>query len=52
MEGNWLISGDMRVNRVLDRDEVLDINKRAGVRDLPTQEELMRYLRSVKGILD
>ena len=44
MQGNWLISGDMKVNRILDRDEVKRINAEAGVEDLPTEAELKEYL--------
>jgi hypothetical protein len=40
MTGNWLISGEMKVNRVLDRSEVNAINEAAGVKDLPTLSEL------------
>ena len=40
MTGEWLISGDMKVNRVLDRSEVNAINEAAGVKDLPTLSEL------------
>ena len=36
MQGNWLISGQMKVNRVLDADEVKKLNKEAGAEDLPT----------------
>jgi hypothetical protein len=35
MTGNWLIGGDMRVNRVLTDDEVRAINDAHGVADLP-----------------
>ena len=38
MQGNWLIGGDMRVNRVLTDDEVKAINEAAGVADLPRRE--------------
>jgi hypothetical protein len=41
MEGNWLISGEMKVVRELSRDEVKEINKRNGTEDLPTESELM-----------
>ena len=44
MEGQWLISGDMKVNRVLDRDEVKRINAEAGFEDLPTEAELKEQL--------
>lgn len=40
MQGNWLISGQMKINRVLDADEVKRLNKEAGVKDLPTLKEL------------
>lgn len=40
--GDWLISDRIKVNRLLDRDEVQDINKRAGVSDLPTIDQLIR----------
>lgn len=36
MQGNWLISGEMKVNRVLDADEVKRLNDEAGTSDLPT----------------
>jgi hypothetical protein len=35
MQGNWLIGGDMKVNRVLTDEEVMAINEAAGVADLP-----------------
>lgn len=35
MTGDWLIGGDMRVNRVLNPEEVAAINSAAGVADLP-----------------
>jgi len=35
MSGNWLISGGMKVNRVLGDDEVKAINDAHGVADLP-----------------
>jgi len=35
MTGNWLIGGDMRVNRVLTDEEVKAINDAHGVADLP-----------------
>lgn len=40
MQGNWLISGEMKVNRILDAEEVKKLNKEAGVEDLPTLSEL------------
>lgn len=38
MTGNWMIGGDMRVNRILTDDEVKAINDAAGVADLPRRE--------------
>ena len=35
MTGNWIISGDMKVNRVLTDQEVKEINKKAKAKDLP-----------------
>lgn len=35
MTGNWIISGAMRVNRVLDDNEVAKLNQPSGVSDLP-----------------
>lgn len=42
MTGEWLIGGQMRVNRVLGDDEVRAINEAAGVSDLPRLSELQR----------
>ena len=39
MEGNWIISGDLKVNRVLSNEEVDQINRQAGVSDLPRVED-------------
>lgn len=38
MTGNWLIGGEMRVNRVLTDEEVASINSAAGLSDLPRVE--------------
>jgi hypothetical protein len=38
MTGDWLIGGNMRVNRVLTDNEVRAINEAAGVSDLPRVE--------------
>lgn len=46
MTGNWLIGGSMKVNRVLPYDEVKAINEASGVSDLPSLEELQRFLES------
>lgn len=40
MTGNWLISGSMKVNRVLPDEEVERINKEAGVKDLPRENPM------------
>lgn len=41
MQGNWLISGQMKINRVLDDDEVKAVNEAAGTSDLPRMAELL-----------
>jgi hypothetical protein len=38
MTGNWLISGSMKVNRILSDEEVRSINAEAGAADLPRQK--------------
>ena len=38
MTGNWLISGAIKVNRVLSDEEVRAINGRVGTADLPRQQ--------------
>lgn len=38
MTGSWLISGEMRVNRILTDEEVNEINKKDGVYDLKRNE--------------
>lgn len=35
MTGSWIISGEMKVNRVLTEQEVAEINKKGGGKDLP-----------------
>ena len=40
MTGDWMISGNMRINRVLTDEEVKQINGSSGVNDLPRQEPL------------
>ena len=45
-DGNWIISGQMRINRVLDDDEVLAINEAAGMQDLPRLSQLMAKSQS------
>ena len=40
MKGNWIISGNMKVNRILGDEEVKLINQRAGVQDLPRLKDL------------
>lgn len=39
MTGNWMISGGMKVNRLLHDDEVKALNARAGLADLPRLHE-------------
>ncbi len=41
MEGNWIISGSMKVNKILTRSEQKKILKKNGVEDLPTLPELI-----------
>jgi hypothetical protein len=40
MTGNWIISGNMMINRVLSDDEVKAINAKGGYADLPRLSEL------------
>lgn len=40
MTGEWLIGGQMKVNRILGDDEVRAVNEAAGVSDLPRLSEL------------
>lgn len=40
MTGEWLIGGELKVNRILSDDEVKKINDAAGVADLPRLGEL------------
>jgi hypothetical protein len=40
MTGEWLISGAIKVNRVLTDDEVIEINAKAGVADLPRRPKV------------
>ena len=49
MTGNWLISGGLKVNRVLSDDEVKEINDQAGVADLPRLRDLKASDRYADG---
>ena len=40
MTGNWIISGQMKVNRILPDHEVEAINKKAGTADLPRLKKI------------
>ena len=40
MTGNWLIGGELKINRVLSDKEVKSINDKAGVADLPRLKDL------------
>ena len=40
MTGNWLIGGELKINRILPDKEVKNINDRAGVADLPRLKDL------------
>jgi hypothetical protein len=35
MTGNWIISGAMKITRILSDEEVIELNKKSGVSDLP-----------------
>ncbi len=41
---NWVVGGNMKVNRVLSRDEVKTIQEQEGVKDLPYKEEVESIL--------
>lgn len=41
MTGEWLIGGELKINRVLDDAEVKSINDAAGVEDLPRYSDFM-----------
>lgn len=40
MEGDWIISGSVKVNRILTDEEVENINRKGGTSDLPRKEPL------------
>ena len=40
----WVVGGDMKVNRVLGRDEALSVQKEMGVKDLPLRSEVENIL--------
>lgn len=40
MSGNWIISGAMKVNKILTDEEVEQINNSNGVEDLPRKQPL------------
>ena len=41
MEGNWMIGGSMKINRVLDTREIKSIQKTTKIYDLPTLPEVI-----------
>ena len=41
---NWVVGGNMRVNRVLSKDEVKTIQQQEGVKDLPYKDEVENIL--------
>ena len=41
---NWVVGGNMKVNRVLSRDEVKAIQQQEGVKDLPYKKEVENIL--------
>lgn len=52
MKGEWLIGGSMKVLRVLTDAEVVEINKAAGVSDLPRRDDLEVEARGRKGFME
>ena len=42
MQGDWLIGGGMKINRVLSNDEVAALNAQRGVSDLPRIDDLLQ----------
>tara|TARA_E500000331_G_scaffold111324_2_gene108449 strand:+ start:3113 stop:4849 length:1737 start_codon:yes stop_codon:yes gene_type:complete len=42
MQGNWLISGSMKINKSLSPSEVKQVGKDTGIPDLPTLPEVMQ----------
>jgi len=42
MLGNWIISGQIKVNKLLSDSEISAINEKAGVKDIPSLPQLMR----------
>jgi hypothetical protein len=48
MTGNWIISGNMKVNRILSDDEVKSINNKAGVADLPRMPDFEKAQKEAK----
>ena len=42
MRGNWLIGGDMKVNRILTPSEVKDLGLETGTEDLPLLPDLIK----------
>lgn len=42
MTGEWLIGGELKINRILDDAEVKAINDAAGVEDLPRYSDFMK----------
>jgi hypothetical protein len=46
MTGNWIISGQMKVNRILPDHEVEAINKKAGTADLPRLKKINEIAKS------
>lgn len=41
MQGNWIISGEMKVNKTLSSDEVKKVGQSTGIPDLPTLPEVI-----------
>ena len=48
MEDSWIISGEMKVNKILNDNEVKEINSKAGVEDLPRAKDIIKNMTENK----
>jgi len=48
MTGEWLISGEIKVNRILTDEEVKEINGKLGVADLPRKDEAVVEFNAIE----
>jgi hypothetical protein len=50
MEDSWIISGEIKVNKILSDNEVKKINSKAGVEDLPRAKDIVKnIIKNKKG---